>query len=60
MASKIKIYPVLTKMFKKNNFPATILRLFQAYGPKQDLNRVVPITINSVLRTKLSMFKWNS
>ena len=50
--AKLKSTLYLQKMFKKNNFPATILRLFQAYGPKQDLNRVVPITINSCIKNK--------
>jgi len=31
----------------QNNFPVTILRLYQVYGPYQDLNRLIPIVINS-------------
>ena len=50
--AKLKSTLYLKKMFKKNNFPATILRLFQAYGPKQDLNRVIPISINSCIKNK--------
>ena len=34
----------------KRNFPCTILRLYQAYGPKQDLNRFIPILIFSCLK----------
>ena len=42
----------LQKLFKKKKFPATILRLYLAYGPKQDLNRLLPIIINSCLNNK--------
>jgi len=37
----------LLRLYKNNNFPVTILRLYQIYGPNQDLNRFIPITINS-------------
>ena len=38
---------------KKYNFPVTILRLYLIYGPYQDPNRVIPITIlNSILNKK--------
>ena len=40
------------KLFKKFNFPVTILRLYQVYGPKQDLNRLIPIIIDGCLRDK--------
>ena len=33
----------LTKLFKRKKFPSTILRLYLAYGPKQDANRFLPI-----------------
>ena len=42
----------LMKQYKKNFFPVTVLRLYLAYGPKQDLNRLIPITINSCLKNK--------
>jgi len=42
----------LIKLFKKNNFPSTVLRLYQVYGPKQDLNRFIPIIINSCIKNK--------
>jgi len=32
----------LIKCFKEKNFPATILRIYQVYGPKQDQNRFIP------------------
>jgi nucleoside-diphosphate-sugar epimerase len=42
----------LLNLYKKNNFPAVIFRLYQIYGPKQDLNRFIPITINSCKNDK--------
>ena len=39
-------------MKKKKNFPVTILRLYQVYGPKQDVNRIIPITITNALSNK--------
>jgi nucleoside-diphosphate-sugar epimerase len=42
----------LLSLFKEKNFPATILRLYQAYGPKQDLNRFIPIIIDGCIRNK--------
>ncbi len=40
----------LLEQKKKNNFPITILRLYLVYGPKQDLNRLIPITIMNALK----------
>ena len=37
----------LLRLNKKKNFPVTILRLYQVYGPNQDLNRFIPVVINS-------------
>ena len=42
----------LIKLFKKKNFPVTILRLYQAYGPKQDFNRLIPIVIKACIKNK--------
>ena len=42
----------LLKFYKKKKFPVTILRLYQAYGPRQDVNRLIPIVINSCLKNK--------
>jgi UDP-glucose 4-epimerase len=52
--SKAKYYATnhLLKLYKKKNFPVTILRLYQAYGPRQDSNRLIPIVINSCLKNK--------
>jgi len=37
---------------KKYNFPATVIRLYLVYGPKQDLNRLIPITIMNAIHNK--------
>ena len=36
----------------KKNFPFTILRFYQIYGPYQDNNRFIPFIINSCLKNK--------
>ena len=35
-----------------NNFPSTILRFFQVYGPKQDKNRILPQLIENCLEDR--------
>ena len=42
----------LLNLYKKKNFPVTVLRLYQVYGPFQDLNRFIPIVINSCRHNK--------
>ena len=42
----------LINLFNKKKFPSTILRLYQAYGPKQDLNRFLPIIIKGCIKNK--------
>jgi len=42
----------LLKLYKKFNFPSTIIRLYLVYGPNQDLNRVIPITIANAINKK--------
>lgn len=42
----------LMKLIKKYNFPATVIRLYLVYGPKQDLNRLIPITITNAIHNK--------
>jgi nucleoside-diphosphate-sugar epimerase len=39
-------------LFKKKNFPATVLRLYLVYGPRQDVNRFLPIIINGCIKNK--------
>ena len=42
----------LMNLYKKKNFPSTILRLYQAYGPRQKMNRFIPIIIDSCIKNK--------
>ena len=42
----------LLNLYKDEKFPVTILRLYQAYGPKQDINRFIPIVIDACLKNK--------
>ena len=50
--AKAKSTKYLLKLNKKDNFPVTILRLYLAYGPKQEPNRIVPIAIKKFLLNK--------
>ena len=38
--------------FKKKKFPSTVLRLYLAYGPKQDTNRFFPIIIKGCIKNE--------
>lgn len=42
----------LLNLHKEKKFPATILRLYQAYGPRQDINRFIPIVIDACLKNE--------
>ena len=42
----------LLKLFREFNFPVTILRLYLSYGPRQDINRFLPIIINGCINDK--------
>ena len=42
----------LIDLFKKHKFPSTILRLYNTYGPRQDLNRFIPIVISGCTKNK--------
>ena len=50
---KYKATQFLLKKFKNNNFPVTIIRFYQLYGPNQDTNRFIPILIQSCLKKNL-------
>ena len=39
-------------LFKKNFFPATVIRFYLVYGPKQDINRFIPTIINGCVKNK--------
>ena len=42
----------LIQKYKENKFPTIVLRLFQAYGPNQDVNRLIPIIIVGCLKNE--------
>ena len=46
----------LINLFKKKKFPSTVLRLYLTYGSKQDMNRFIPIIIESCLKNKKYSF----
>ena len=50
--SKFLASKYLLNLYKKKKFPVTVLRLYQAYGPKQDINRFIPIVINACLKNQ--------
>ncbi len=50
--SKLLSTKYLLNINKKKNFPIVILRLFQAYGPKQSINRIIPIAINGCINNE--------
>ena len=50
--SKLLATNHLLKLYQKNKFPCTILRLYLAYGPTQDYNRFIPIIIKSCLKNE--------
>ena len=43
----------LLSLYKKQKFPAVVLRLYQVYGPNQDKNRLIPIIIDGCKNDKL-------
>lgn len=47
--SKYKISKYLMYNYKKNKFPFTVLRIYQVYGPYQQINRIIPFIIKSCL-----------
>lgn len=48
--AKLNATNLLMETFKKENFPAVVLRLYIAYGPHQSINRFIPEVINSCLK----------
>ena len=42
----------LQDLYAKKKFPSTILRLYNTYGPRQDLNRFIPIVISGCIKNK--------
>lgn len=57
-SAKLSSTKYLLNLKKKYNFPSVILRLYLIYGPNQDANRIIPITIiNSVQNNKFDCSK---
>ena len=50
--AKYKSSKFLLNLHKKKKFPCSIIRLYQAYGPNQDSNRLIPFVIKSCLKKK--------
>ena len=50
--AKLKSTKFLLNLSKKFNFPVTVIRLYLVYGPYQDINRVIPITILNAIKNK--------
>ena len=50
--AKLAATKYLLQLNKKNNFPSIIIRLYLAYGPKQDVNRFLPIIIEGCIKDK--------
>jgi len=48
--AKVNLTHLLQMMYKTQNFPATILRLFLVYGPGQKKNRFIPHVINGCIK----------
>lgn len=42
----------LLNLYNQYKFPVAILRLYLVYGPAQDINRVVPITIYNAIKNR--------
>ncbi len=49
-SAKLLSTKFLLNLQKKFNFPVTIIRLYLVYGPNQDNNRVIPITIYNAIQ----------
>ena len=50
--AKLLVSKYLVNLFKKKKFPSTVLRLYLAYGPKQDTNRFFPIIIKGCIKNE--------
>lgn len=48
--AKLLTTEMFLKLYKQNNFPVSIIRLYLVYGPNQEPNRLVPITILNALK----------
>jgi nucleoside-diphosphate-sugar epimerase len=50
--AKLKASRHMMNLFNKKKFPCTVLRLYLSYGPRQDINRFLPIIIEGCIRNK--------
>ena len=50
--SKLLASNYLMMMYKKYKFPVTVLRFYQVFGHKQDLNRFIPILIKACINNE--------
>ena len=50
--AKFDTQKYLKRLNKKYNFRYNIIRFYQVYGPKQDLNRLIPIVVFNCLKNK--------
>lgn len=50
--SKLLSTKYLIRLYEKNKFPVTILRLYQVFGPHQETNRLISFVIDSCLKNK--------
>ena len=50
--AKLKSTLFLLSLYNKEYFPTTVLRLYLAYGPNQDNNRIIPYVISNSLKGK--------
>ena len=48
--SKLLATQFLLRSYKKYNFPVTILRFYQVYGPKQSFDRFIPMLIKACIK----------
>ena len=48
--SKLKSTKYLINLHKEKNFPATVIRYYQVYGPGQSINRFIPLLINACIK----------
>tara|TARA_X000000950_G_scaffold8188_1_gene8993 strand:- start:4949 stop:5860 length:912 start_codon:yes stop_codon:yes gene_type:complete len=50
--AKLRITKLLQNEYSKKKLPITIFRIFQAYGPKQDENRLIPYVIKNLKKKR--------
>ena len=51
-SAKYKATKYLISLYKTNKIPISIIRLYQAYGPEQEFNRLIPSAIKRCLQNE--------